>query len=220
MHSIDAVIREEIARLDEGFRENELAYLSLTGKIEIPLRDKLAFKLYERLPPNGLTVFREWQRIDLAVLDLRGPVVLLEFKAMVTFDCCGAKVHRNRNQYPELMYRDLIKVRDFPKTRRMGTKRTSIYSILFATHPLGKVSIQGKSKEYKYFAHMNRALEMYKDPESVLEKCNTTLRAFLHAKGLEISLAGSLPAGECFGTKVEVPYWVVGPLTMDSLRKA
>lgn len=65
---------------------DELAFLALTSKIELPIRDRLAYTLFRRLPE--LLVTREWRPVDLAVLspDGKTPVLLLEAKALYTFN--------------------------------------------------------------------------------------------------------------------------------------
>ncbi len=76
--------------MDARFGADELAFLALTSKVELPVRDRLAYALFERLPDR--LVAREWKRVDLAVLARRPtpfPVMLLEAKALYTFDLVG-----------------------------------------------------------------------------------------------------------------------------------
>lgn len=74
--------------LGKDFRSNELAYLALTSKIEFPIRDRLAFRLCQRLlESSDLAVAREWKKYDLAVVtDGSEARLLLEAKAMYSFD--------------------------------------------------------------------------------------------------------------------------------------
>ena len=51
----------------KSFAAGELAYLALTSKVELPIRDRLAWCLHTSLPNR--VVAREWKRCDLAVLD-------------------------------------------------------------------------------------------------------------------------------------------------------
>ncbi len=94
------------ASIDPG----ELAYLALTSKIERPLQDRLAWLLHIRLP--GWVVSREWRAIDIAILSAgaESPLVLLEAKAMYSFDV--AWEHRaGAATYPRLMQQDIAKAR-------------------------------------------------------------------------------------------------------------
>ena len=85
-----AVSGEEVAVWLEAaaasFAPGELAYLALTSKIERPLQDRLAWLLHTRLP--DLVVSREWRATDIAILSAgaESPLVLLEAKAMYSFD--------------------------------------------------------------------------------------------------------------------------------------
>lgn len=67
--------------------EDEFAYLSMTGKIENYVRDKLAFSLYKELK-NDYYVLREFKgvgftdRTDISILDKNNKIVcLVELKA-------------------------------------------------------------------------------------------------------------------------------------------
>lgn len=84
-NDINEVVLSSLADVEKEFQENELAYLALTTKIELPFRDKWAFLLHNRPRPK-LTVAREWKRTDLAILDRNEPAVLVELTAMYTFD--------------------------------------------------------------------------------------------------------------------------------------
>jgi hypothetical protein len=67
------------------FERNELAYLALTSKPELHLRDRLAWRLHCALP--GVRVAREWRRTDLAIFPADGvPVAVVELKATGTGD--------------------------------------------------------------------------------------------------------------------------------------
>lgn len=70
----------------QEFQTNELAYLSLTTKIELPFRDRLAYSLFKELDAKNIIVSREWKRTDLALLQNGLPSVLIELKAMYSFD--------------------------------------------------------------------------------------------------------------------------------------
>lgn len=76
---------ETLRTIGEDFQENELAYLALTGKVENPFRDRLAFKLHRNLSPE-VVVAKEWRRVDIAILRSEVPLALIELKAMYTFD--------------------------------------------------------------------------------------------------------------------------------------
>src|SRR5215218_1528708 len=104
------VLRSELSTIDRRFDVDELAFLALTSKMELPLRDRLAYVLFRRLPQ--FLVAREWRRVDLAVLapgDPPVPKMLLEAKALYTFDLVGDDAWIRR--YPDKVERDVKKLR-------------------------------------------------------------------------------------------------------------
>lgn len=71
----------------ESYDKNELAFLALQGKIELQLRDKIAWYIEKQYSKDYL-VKREFgpsgrEKCDLAILkkDTKSPVCLIEFKA-------------------------------------------------------------------------------------------------------------------------------------------
>ncbi len=76
----DVLVR---ALKEVSFEPDELAYLTLTSKPELPLRDRLAWALTKA----GHRVAREWKRTDLAIMNGKGePLALVELKAAHTCD--------------------------------------------------------------------------------------------------------------------------------------
>jgi len=207
---VDALIRKCLSDLDERFEKNELAYLSLTSKVELPLRDRMAFRLHMALSLRGLMVAREWKagggaRIDLAILRDGEPLVLMEFKAMYTFD--GTLIRKTPTIFPELeLMSDLVKL------RRVAKQATALYLVLFATHPVQPLSdrCQGVAK---YVERVNRAFRTYDTAEQILGTCRNRIEAFLSSNQLHPSMYGVLVAGNCLDAQVEIPFWLVGPLT-------
>ena len=69
---IGTVLRE-LENCESGFRPDELAYLALTSKPELAVRDRLAYRLHEKLKQDGSLVAREYhignrQHADIAIL--------------------------------------------------------------------------------------------------------------------------------------------------------
>ncbi len=71
---------------------NDLAYLGLTGKIELLVRDSLAIQLKNDFP--SLTTAREWKRHDLAILKDSNLLVLIEGKQWLSNEVDTAKLTR------------------------------------------------------------------------------------------------------------------------------
>lgn len=83
-----AFLKKFISLIHNKYEENELAYLSLTSKVENPLRDKIAFEFQKEIGEENI-ICREWTnnrkskaKADIAILDLDGkPKCIIEFKA-------------------------------------------------------------------------------------------------------------------------------------------
>lgn len=83
-----SILKNIISTIHKDYQINELAYLSLTSKIENPLRDKIAFAIQKKLG-NNVIVCREWtnyrkskSKVDIAILDITGKLeCIIEFKA-------------------------------------------------------------------------------------------------------------------------------------------
>ena len=71
---------------------NDLAYLGLTGKIELLIRDSLAIQLKNDFPL--LTIAREWKRHDLAILKDSKVLALIEGKQWLSNEVDAAKLTR------------------------------------------------------------------------------------------------------------------------------
>jgi len=76
---IDQQLYELLKDVTVGFKKNELAFLSLQGKNELQIRDKIAWRLHQSVQKKfhgQYMVRREWSaegdkaRVDLAVLEL------------------------------------------------------------------------------------------------------------------------------------------------------
>ena len=87
-----------LGSLNDGFADNELAYLSSQGKNELQVRDKIAWRLHNEVAKkygDQYVVCREWspkefdrKKVDLAVLelntkctDINSVIAMIEFKA-------------------------------------------------------------------------------------------------------------------------------------------
>lgn len=192
-----------------SFAPGELAYLALTSKIERPLQDRLAWCLHNRLP--GLVVSREWRTTDIAVLSARAesPLVLLEAKAMYSFDV--AWEHRaSASAYPRLMQQDIAKARALDPHGR-----ADVYALGLVTHPHG--SPRNLPGVIKYLDHINRALNTA-SPEDLQLMSAATMRQALTPLGQVRS--GNLPGGTAFGAEVTIGYWLVGPAHPPAPRAA
>lgn len=104
------LVLECLINQGKTFKKNELAYLALTSKIELPFRDRLAFQIhkhFERQTQPMRCASREWKRFDLAILENGEPSCLIELKAMYAFDAFSEK---GISHYAECINSDIKKM--------------------------------------------------------------------------------------------------------------
>ena len=199
----EKTISEALSNLGADFEPNELAYLALTSKVELPIRDKLAFHLHRQFnKETNIHIAREWgmidrRRIDLAVIEDDVPSMLLEIKAMYSFDMFT----KNANyQYSKLVEKDVEKMRDFVTTNLQNSP--TLLTLLLATHPHTTPSRQ-LDRIVKY----NAEIEKYQPPstEAIRKAVSKHFHAHPSHKG------GEIEGGRAFDTNVSVLYWLFGP---------
>lgn len=201
-HDFAALLEAELASVERRFDENELAFLALTSKIELPIRDRLAYALFRALP--GCRIAREWRRVDLAVLscdEVPVPLMLLEAKALYSFDLVGANSWVER--YPAKVERDLAKLRDLPNVPAEAKR----FALVLVTHPAGPIGSQLKHVA-KYASGIAKAVKDRGDADAVAEEARRCLDFRL--KGLGTLRTGVIPAGEAYDVPLEIQYWLVG----------
>lgn len=202
-------LNSELDNIKDGFRENELAYLALTSKAEMPIRDKLAYLLHKSFEDKDISVCREWNnpnrpeklRTDLAIIQNEQPLALIELKAMYSFDVINDKTFA---RFKRMLQEDIS------KNIVCASDKEHCYVLLLVTHPILNCSISDDLKSViKYQASMNRAFSnrLYKSGDLRTETINKLTTAF----GEEPKV---LRGGSAFGIEVEVFY-----LLMNSIEK-
>ena len=89
------VLLQGLADAGTSFERGELAYLAVTSKVELPVRDRFAWELHRRLEDRSLLVAREWRRVDLAVVREGDAVVVIESTALYAFASCVSRGSTN-----------------------------------------------------------------------------------------------------------------------------
>lgn len=202
----ETILREELGRIERLFAADELAFLALTSKVELPVRDRLAYALYQRLPRS--LVAREWKRVDLAVLaeDGKTPQMLLEAKALFTFDLIGDEVWVDR--YPMLVRKDVAALR----ARSDLTEHTQLFALVLATHPLTPAGPHLREVA-KYSRGVAKAIGALGTADAVFEQADAAVRAAV-PDASEIVDNGRIPGGSAYGVQVDVPYWLISASRM------
>lgn len=82
------IVRWNIGAMS-GIEPDDLSYLALTGKVELPVRDQMAIWCQRQFP--DLVVAREWNRHDLVLLADAMPRVVIEGKLWASFNVLDSK---------------------------------------------------------------------------------------------------------------------------------
>lgn len=193
---------DNLRQIPDCFKPDELAYLSLTGKLEVPIQDKLAWLLYPWARSRGLAVTKEWARepgkhVDIAVLRNGEPEALIELKAMVTSD--PLRKIRTAGRALTDLRKDLTRWTVFPGTHIMG--------VLIAAHRKNLVPSDWiKWKAVKYTSGDVDVLKVLKSEGAILSSCDASVRQSF--EDFEVKQV-VVPGGEAFDTRVDVVLWLI-----------
>lgn len=183
------------------FAPGELAYLALTSKVELPLRDRLAWSLSTQLP--DLVVAREWKYTDLAILDQTATAIaLVEATALYSFDVATPD-RANVRKYRDKVEADIAKA-----FALLHGHQAAVFALVLVTHPMDALplDLDGVIKYRTLIqAALNRAT-----PERIRAGARATLASALDPLGP--ATLGSLMAGTAFGVRVIIDYRIVGPV--------
>jgi hypothetical protein len=192
------IIINSLKQTVKEFNKNELAFLALTTKIELPLRDRWAYVLFNKLSKTDFFVSREWKRTDIAIIKKSKPAVLIEIKALYTFDAISVRGnYKKRISYLQ---------DDELKASKLALKDTQVYTVLFATHPLSIVpnKLEGI---VKYVPGINMAFRKHENAHKIKKKAVGRIKK--EFKGKNLIAEGVLKAGSAFGIETEILYWIL-----------
>lgn len=180
--------KECLEQAGRSFAENELAYLSLTSKVENPIRDRVAWALQCRIGPE-LIVSREWKRCDLAILqasDTNSPLAVVEFKAGIATEV-------------DMPYKFIDwMAKDIAKRKTPELSHALLYWVALATRVTGEIP---PSMRYvvKYRRTYGREQSGYEYLEERMRHHGEVVR-------------GTIRGGQMFGLDVDIDYWILGPI--------
>jgi hypothetical protein len=190
--------------LKNEFQQDELAFLALTTKIELPFRDRWSFLLYKVLKQKKIISSREWNRTDIALVKDNKPLALIELKAMYFFDSI--------RQSKDGIYGDeqFLKAMasDVKKAKKLSNKSPDIYTVLLVTHPHTTIGDNHPAKTaVKYRGQINRYLK---------DKTQEEIKKFVEVRlGSQLSQIGdivhfdTIKGGSAFDVEVSIMYWLV-----------
>lgn len=143
LNKYGTLLKKIVKSIANKYQIDELAYLSLTSKIENPLRDKIAFELQKYIGKDKL-VCREWtnnkqskSKADIAILDINGkPECIIEFKAHSSVSGIG--------EWSSSL------VKDIQKNQKLYSQSEMIF-VLFANFVNEKPKNQALNQTIKYY---------------------------------------------------------------------
>lgn len=196
---MDRLVGVVAGALETALRSSEpdrLAYLAATSKAEHAVRDLLAWQLHGELGESWL-VAREWKRRDLSVHERDGaPRLVLEAKALYTFDVVG---HEPRCWSPHLdsLEGDLAKAKlTAPAAERLALV---VVQHVATTVPPGLAGI------VKYRDQINKALAGHGGGRGLWLEAERCARGWVDRLGEPCGRGGpSTVWGRVFGLDVAV----------------
>ena len=188
------MIIDAIEIMKRRFSQDSTAlWVTATGKPELFVRDHFGAIIAEKNP--DLIVSREWNKHDLALLDMNADVqVLIEGKHLYDFDLHSKSI---RARYRDSLLQDLEKMKKGVESRNyVSLLMTSIRTPI--PNSLARVT--------KYSPGINEALKKY--GSDLMEKSVFEARDFLTEFG-EIMIETELVKGQSLGLDIHLWMWLV-----------
>lgn len=193
---------DALVRVPEKFKENELAYLSLTSKNESIIRNAFCIDYFHQ----GKILAREYNRIDAVYFEEDNVKEMYEFTSMYTKDIADkAKFNKNSKSYFSKILRDL------DKNAKYRTENTDEYIILISTHP--KQKIKNEYRHFvKYMGDLNKATDKWmknnNDFTEMIAEAHNTLREYFPDYQYYMDHC-VIKAGKAFDCEVEIYFWIL-----------
>jgi len=188
------MIIDAIEIMKRRFSQDSTAlWVTATGKPELFVRDHFGAIIAEKNP--DLIVSREWNKHDLALLDVNADVqVLIEGKHLYDFDLHSKSI---RARYRDSLLQDLEKM-------KKGVESQNYVSLLMTSirTPIPNSLV----RVTKYSRGINKALKKY--GSDLMEKSVFEARDFLAEFG-EIMFETELAKGQSLGLDIHLWMWLV-----------
>ena len=198
------MLLQGLADAGTSFERGELAYLAVTSKVELPVRDRFAWELHRRLEDRSLLVAREWRRADLAVVREGDAVAVIESTALYAFDVLSEP---GLHKYRAKVTGDLAKVAAL-------APHADAYALVLCTHVLGEIAPQLRRWVVKYSSGIIGAAKSH--GHAGQEAARQALGGELSQ--LSPSERREMPSGSVWGLDVVVDAWLVGPISRPRLE--
>jgi hypothetical protein len=195
------------------FKDDKLAYFSLTKKVELELRDAIAYQIHRKLPVDEF-VCREWKHIDAAVLDIsNNPQLLIECKSHNSIDFPNFLVKKGES-YP--MAKDILKLKHHAQQNN-----PDLYFIFFNNVTKSTISLPTEPYGQDIFGFrslVSRQIDLpYKDKVLIVFKNWVKLLGTLKLP-LGLTTAVEIYAGTYRGIDASVIAFVYGPFKNNEVN--
>jgi hypothetical protein len=188
-------LSEAVQSVGALYEPDHLAYMAVTSKPELPIRDALAWRLHQQVGAEYL-VAREWHRHDLVALDSNEePVMVLEAKAYITAN----HAHGMRDADVTALDADLTKLAAYP---------ANTFQLVVNVH-VGADVPNTRFSGVKYAGEMNRSAQRLGGSDQVLDSARRVLERHLtRAPGAQVERT-TIDAGTIWDLPVVVDLYLL-----------
>lgn len=184
-----------IKEIASAFSTNELAFYCLTNSFELPLRDKLAYRLQLQYPK--FVVLREWNNVDISIHEKNKVKSLIEIKYSF-----ASMIARRRDKKGVRILKSL-------KNQYIKSKRTckDWHGLIFLSCPQSEVP-----EKYSFQVKKIRAINKYVGEYSSLGSWRRGINEAitLHFPENEfVIISNSVHAGCFFDTNVNFLWFLI-----------
>lgn len=191
-----------------GFKPGELAYLTLTSKPELPIRDRLAFELQKMLDQKVYSVAREFphkgKRIDIAILERGKAKSFIQIKVSSFFNFDWAVYPKQERKIEDAIKSDIKKCK---------ASSAEVYGLMLAPNIEIETRDLHKYPDYSDLITSWKRWNSYKrkvgvsSKSELLARAQKTFQQLKSPKPISVN-AGEINAGSAFELKVTIPYWL------------
>lgn len=198
--AVRQVLGAAVAGLTDAFEPGELAFLAVTSKAELPLRDRLAWRLAQDLG-EAYVVTREWRRADLAILAGSNVVAQVEAKALYSFDVLR---EAGRQKYLAYLHADAAKMQALAMSDR--------FLLSIVTDVRGEIRPELRRHVVKYASGITKAASLHGSDEVSSMAKERWLKELDQSFGVSTAVT-HLDGGIVWGLDVRVDVFLTGPLS-------
>lgn len=217
-----------LGSLNDGFADNELAYLSSQGKNELQVRDKIAWRLHNEVAKkygDQYAVCREWspkefgrKKVDLAVLelntkctDINSVIAMIEFKAQ--------SIVKKESWYLAEFKRDIDKMQKMSEDCTI-CQDADLYFVFLETGQEGKVDAYKPIIAYSQY--LTSHVKYYSDADyksyiftlrSYWEEFNNVLAGCVKNQEPKVIYIGNV-----YGYNQYISPLIIGPLKAKDIK--